>query len=86
MRRLTVKPEPVHCVCEPGALAHEQHARPGAGAGKHLDARCPHSTLWADTVGYERARLQRAADLAEKEARRAFAVARQRRPIPRLTG
>lgn len=79
-----MKPEPVRCVCRPGAVVHEQHAKPGRGVGAHLDPRCPHSTLWADTVGYERARRQRAADLAEKEAMRAAAVARQRRPIPRI--
>lgn len=37
--------EPVKCICEPGAVAAKEHARPGSKTAVHLNAKCPHSEL-----------------------------------------
>ena len=78
MKRLAIRPQLLHCVCQPGSVAHEAHARPGQGAGAHLNPACPHSTLANDCGGYEalRVRLEAARDM--KMAKLAAARARQR--------
>jgi hypothetical protein len=84
VQRVTIKPEPARCVCRPGAVAREQHAKPGHAAGLHLNPACPHSTLANDCGGYEALRMRHEAARAEKAAKLAAAKARQRRPIATL--
>lgn len=42
MRRRAPKPEPTRCICEPGADAHHQHAKPGRKAPARWNPKCPH--------------------------------------------
>jgi hypothetical protein len=37
--------EPVKCICEGGGHRAKEHAKPGAKAPVHLDARCLHDEL-----------------------------------------
>ena len=67
IRRVAIRPQSAHCVCQPGSVAHEVHARPGARAGAHLNPACPHSTLANDCVGYEALRLRLEAARARKD-------------------
>lgn len=41
--------EPVRCICQPGASAHQEHAKPGKKAAAHLNPECPHSELAVTT-------------------------------------
>ena len=82
MRRLAIRAQAARCVCQPGSVAHEAHARPGAGAGAHLNPSCPHSTRANDRDGYEALRLRLEAARARKAEQLAIAMARGRRAQP----
>jgi hypothetical protein len=84
IRRVAIRPQPVRCVCQPGAVAHEQHARPGSGAGAHLNPACPHSMMANDCGGYEALRMRHEASRAAKAEQLAAAKARQRRSVATL--
>lgn len=81
IRLPTIHPLSLHCVCQAGSVAHEEHARPGASAGAYLAPRCPHSTLANDCGGYDALRRRHEAARAEKAAKLAEARARQRRSV-----
>ncbi len=64
-RRRQIREEPARCVCEPGSVAHAQHAKPGKKVALHLHPKCKHSELTHTTKpaprkakGVTRLRLQ----------------------------